>query len=315
MSRRLTNDEFLAKVAKLQPDVEVLDTYVTSSTRMRARCKRCGREWEADGGSLARGDGCIRCASVDREAKRRISTDEFRCKLSKISPTIEVIGEYKSSTDKIHVKCSVCGHEWLAAPYHLLEGHGCCECLREQKRIRFRSTHEEFVQKLLAVHPDFRVVEGNDNIYQSADTPLFFECPHGHTFRARPSNMLRPASGCPACKESTGEQRVRRYLEENDIPFIPQKVFSDCAYIRVLPFDFYVESLNTVIEFDGHHHFVPIKYFGGDAHLKETQMRDEIKTKYCLDNGITLIRIPYWDYDNIESILDEAISSQQRSQI
>lgn len=34
-----------------------------------------------------------------------------------------------------------------------------------------------------------------------------------------------------------------------------------------------------------------------------------------LDNGITLIRIPYRDYDNIESIFDEVISSQQRSQI
>ena len=28
---------------------------------------------------------------------------------------------------------------------------------------------------------------------------------------------------------------------------------------------------------------------------------------YALDNGIKLIRIPYWDYDNIEEILEEAI--------
>lgn len=315
MSRRLTNDEFLAKVAEFQPDIEVLDTYVTAKTRMRARCKRCGREWEADGGSLARGNGCIRCASVDREAKHRISTDEFRHKLSQISPSLEVIGEYKSSTDKIHIKCSVCGYEWLATPYHLLEGHGCRECFREHKRLSLRNTHEEFAQKLLAVHPDFKVADFDGNTYQSADTPIDFECPRGHVFRARPSNMLRPTYGCPVCKESTGEQRVRRYLEENGISFIPQKAFSGCAYIRVLPFDFYVESLNMVIEFDGHHHFVPIKYFGGDAHLKETQTRDEIKTRYCIENGITLIRIPYWDYENIERILDEAISLQQRSQV
>ena len=32
-----------------------------------------------------------------------------------------------------------------------------------------------------------------------------------------------------------------------------------------------------------------------------------IKTKYALDNGIKLIRIPYWDYDNIEEILEDAI--------
>lgn len=39
MSKRLTNDEFIARVAQLQPDIEVLDTYVTAKTRMRARCK------------------------------------------------------------------------------------------------------------------------------------------------------------------------------------------------------------------------------------------------------------------------------------
>ena len=41
--------------------------------------------------------------------------------------------------------------------------------------------------------------------------------------------------------------------------------------------------------------------------LEQTKNNDSIKTKYALDNGIKLIRIPYWDYDNIEEILEEAI--------
>ena len=39
--------------------------------------------------------------------------------------------------------------------------------------------------------------------------------------------------------------------------------------------------------------------------FKEGQIRDQIKNKYCKDNNITLIRIPYWDFDNIENILKE----------
>ena len=31
---------------------------------------------------------------------------------------------------------------------------------------------------------------------------------------------------------------------------------------------------------------------------------DNIKTKYCEDNNIKLIRIPYWNYNNIEQILE-----------
>ena len=35
---------------------------------------------------------------------------------------------------------------------------------------------------------------------------------------------------------------------------------------------------------------------------------DNIKTQYCKDNNIKLIRIPYWDYKNIEKILVEELN-------
>ena len=63
-------------------------------------------------------------------------------------------------------------------------------------------------------------------------------------------------------------------------------------------------------EYDGLGHFEPIN-FGGKREeevieiFKEGQIRDQIKNKYCKDNNITLIRIPYWDFDNIENILKE----------
>lgn len=37
--------------------------------------------------------------------------------------------------------------------------------------------------------------------------------------------------------------------------------------------------------------------------LRIVQKHDGIKNKYCLDNNILLIRIPYWESDNIESFL------------
>ena len=33
------------------------------------------------------------------------------------------------------------------------------------------------------------------------------------------------------------------------------------------------------------------------------KVKDTIKTIYCKENNIKLIRIPYWDFDNIEEIL------------
>ena len=40
----------------------------------------------------------------------------------------------------------------------------------------------------------------------------------------------------------------------------------------------------------------------------EIKIKDNIKTQYCKDNNIKLIRIPYWDFDNIEEILKKELN-------
>lgn len=37
-------------------------------------------------------------------------------------------------------------------------------------------------------------------------------------------------------------------------------------------------------------------------------MKDNIKTNYCKNNGINLLRIPYTEFKNIESILNKYLS-------
>ena len=44
MKKRLSHEEFVDKVAKLQPDIEVLGTYVAANDRVAVRCKKCGRD-------------------------------------------------------------------------------------------------------------------------------------------------------------------------------------------------------------------------------------------------------------------------------
>ena len=71
-----------------------------------------------------------------------------------------------------------------------------------------------------------------------------------------------------------------------------------------MPFDFYLPKYNILIEYDGKQHFL---YGGFGIDLLEfmnLKYRDNIKTKYCEDNNIKLIRIPYWEFDNVEKILE-----------
>lgn len=131
----------------------------------------------------------------------------------------------------------------------------------------------------------------------------------GNEWEATPSNLLK-YRGCPACSASKGEKFIAYYLKENNIAFIPQKRFDDCKDKRALPFDFYLPSFNMCIEFDGQQHFNPDTYFGeSEEKAKEDferlKRRDNIKNNYCAKNNITLIRIPYWEVNNISVLLDK----------
>ena len=77
----------------------------------------------------------------------------------------------------------------------------------------------------------------------------------------------------------------------------------------MLPFDFYIYDKNIIIEYDGLHHFEPIKGWGGEEKFKTTQKNDKIKNTYCKNKGITLIRIPYtYTKEEIIQVINNFVS-------
>ena len=59
--------------------------------------------------------------------------------------------------------------------------------------------------------------------------------------------------------------------------------------------DFWLPSLNTVIEYNGRLHYEMHPTFNIDKKLELTQLRDQMKLQFCQENGIRLIRIPFWE--------------------
>ena len=99
---------------------------------------------------------------------------------------------------------------------------------------------------------------------------------------------------CKKCckRESNNEYYVRKYLEDKGVEFIQEKRFSDCVNIKPLPFDFYIPSINYVIEVHGQQHYYENDMF--DQSLEDRKNIDEIKKDYCKNNGIGYLEIPYW---------------------
>lgn len=94
------------------------------------------------------------------------------------------------------------------------------------------------------------------------------------------------------CK-SKGEEVILKMLESVQAPVEMGKCFMNCKDKSLLPFDFYLESPQFgkyIIEFDGEQHFKNIEYFGN---FETRRKHDLIKNRFCWENGIKLIRIPY----------------------
>lgn len=112
---------------------------------------------------------------------------------------------------------------------------------------------------------------------------------------------------CRFCSITQGEYKVKTFLDANNIRYIYQHTFSDCKNIHVLEFDFYLPDQRIIIEYDGKQHYEPFNYFETEEKnikaFKDGQYRDRLKDEYCKKNSIRMIRIPYWDFNNIEKIL------------
>ena len=103
---------------------------------------------------------------------------------------------------------------------------------------------------------------------------------------------------CGCIASSIGEQNIQTILETNGIFYEKEKTFPTCLFPdtkKPARYDFFINN-NRLIEFDGRQH-----YIGWDSQdsLIKIQTRDRYKNQWALKNNIPLVRIPYWERDNI----------------
>lgn len=212
------------------------------------------------------------------------------------------IDDITNNISYIKYECPKHGvHEMRVSNF--ISGKGCPDCVSDRTRERCKLSYDEAERRI----SDLGGKLINKYDYKSQyNRNLRILCPMcGNEFTT--SLVLFTQHGgqlCSSCygTESIGEMKVRKYLEENGIKFTQEKWFDDCRDLRPLPFDFYLDDMNTIIEFDGKQHYAEVSGFSYT--LEEVQRHDAIKNDYCANAGINLIRIPYWDLDNIEKILD-----------
>ena len=244
-----------------------------------------------------RGQGCPKCGRIKQ-------TTTFENFVNKANLKHNNYYDY-SSVNYINAKTSVdiiCKKHGVFTqnPNNHLNGYGCYIC----GISRFTTSNIEFINNANLIHNN--LYDYNNVVYINSKTYVDISCKKHGIFKQFPCSHLE-GRGCPKCNLSKGEIKISNFLNQNNIEYIPQKTFEGCISKRKLPFDFYLPEKNIAIEYDGEHHFSRNYYFGGNEELELSKMRDKIKDNYCKDNNINLIRIPYYDFNEIETILKDII--------
>jgi len=222
-------------------------------------------------------------------------------------------GEYIGNASKtIVLKCKKYNHEWITNWLTIFSNHNCPYCSKFQKFISPQNS-------LFVLYPELCKewnYEKNDKSpkeYRSkSNTKIHWVClVCKNQWVASIVERVNSNTGCPKCKNSKGEKRISNFLQKLNIDFIFNYRFKDCRDRLPLPFDFYISKYNICIEYDGELHYETYKNIIGDDKINKLlncQKHDLIKTQYCLDKNIDLIRIPYWKFDKIEEILFKELS-------
>lgn len=206
-------------------------------------------------------------------------------------------------------------HKWDASIYHrcgnnrncpMCSNKKICPCKCNSLALMFPEIAEEF-------HKTKNENTPYDYIYCSRIS-VWWQCPdnENHVYLKPIANRTGNFKiKCDKCKDngSKGEYYIGKKLDELNIDYEREKQFDDCRLELPLLFDFYIKSLNILIEFDGIQHFENTKFYN-----RKNLIRDLIKTNFA-SKYFYFLRISHLELKDINSLIQKFINDVQNKNI
>ena len=225
------------------------------------------------------------------------SIDEINNRLKEYN--FNLLSEYKNARTKLKIECEN-GHIMYRTWNNIKKSNQltCTKCEHGRESINI-----DYIQNFLSKF-NYKLLSKE---YNNAHEKLKVQCDKGHVFY-KTWNKLQIGQKCPVCNISKGEYRIMSYLENNNLQFIyDEPYFDDLLSDSNNPLrrDFILPNEKIWIEYDGEFHY---KDTYKDGNYEKLKKHDKMKDEYANKNNWIIIRIPYWEYDNIEKILDKIIN-------
>ncbi len=310
MPKKLTHDDFIKRANAIHNNkFTYISTYVNESTKMQIMCPIHGVFHQAPKNHYY--NGCKLCGIESRVQQRRKTLDTFISESNIIHNNKFDYSKtkYTNNHTKVIIICPIHG-EFTQKPNDHTFGYGCDKCKNDTLATKYTHTRQQFISKAIDIHSD--MYDYSKVKYTKSWIPVTIICKTHGKFHQKPYAHIQ-GQGCPMCKVSKGEHKIYTHLIYHNISFIREHTFETCRHASLLRFDFYLPSHNICIEFDGVQHFQPTDFSNKKSvdelstEFSLINTRDKIKTQYCSTHNITLVRIAYWDIDNIPTILNTII--------
>jgi len=293
-AQRSNTEEFIENAIQIHGDkydYSLVD-YFNQKKPVRIICPEHGEFLQTPTAHINQKSECPFCAGNLKKTTEDFINDALKIHGNKYDYSLV---NYDGKLKPVEIVCTIHG-KFNQTPATHLNGGGCPECGVIKRTLGNTHNEEIFISNAKKIHSD--QYDYSKVKYTNSKTPVEIICKKHGSFFQKPNHHLT-GQGCPVCQESTGERLISRILETHEVKYERQKRFIDCKSNNrkkrcvSLPFDFYIPSYKTCVEFDGIQHFQPIQSFGGEDTFKSQKKRDKIKNQYCEKNNIKLIRIPY----------------------
>lgn len=130
-SKKLSFEEIKQRIKEKYPSVSIIESeeYSSTSSKLTFKCNDCGNTFRRTAGGFLYGklyDACPHCSKLATTQNRVKTQGQFEDETKRMYGDLyTVVGEYKSSDEKILIRCNDCGKEFEIEANSFLQGHGC----------------------------------------------------------------------------------------------------------------------------------------------------------------------------------------------
>lgn len=295
MTKRKTNEEFLAQIADRLNEYDVLSEYKTANEKMLFRHKGCGAEFYMKPMHFVYGEGCRKCKYANMNLR---SEKDFIAGLSEKYAGWKFDG-YTSATSEIWGTCPKCGEtkRYASAKQFVVEQAGCRSCGNARRMSDSSIASElDFLGWIFIGREESRETKGGYKWQQ-----IRVKCKKcGIEKVSSLSNLRRfECSVCSGHFDGTSgvEDEIYKWVKS----ICPDAVQSDRTVLKNMgrngyELDIYSPSGKVAIEFNGRFwHSVNHIAKAKNMSYAEAKKYHYSKSVECENQGIRLIHI--WDYE------------------